>query len=157
MSDLATKLFAAGARRGFLAGATALACLVPLAWTAPAQTNVPQVRLQVVDVESGQPVPGVKVRAWVHAEPTDPSGVRMIPLPKPGSENFSYRITLSKDGTFSYHFVFPDGQFHIPISATSADGVETRSALLSFLRMTELEGDVRKTAQPVLDEPIGRK
>jgi hypothetical protein len=65
-------------------------------------------------------------------------------------------ITLSKDGTFSYHFVFPDGQFHIPIDATSADGVETRSALLSFLRMTELEGDVRKTAQPVIDEPIGR-
>jgi len=66
-------------------------------------------------------------------------------------------ITLSKDGTFSYHFVFPDGQFHIPIDATSADGVETRSALLSFLRMTELEGDVRKTAQPELDEPMGRK
>jgi hypothetical protein len=65
-------------------------------------------------------------------------------------------ITLSKDGTFSYHFVFPDGQFHIPIDATSADGVETRSALLSFLRMTELDGDVRKTAQPVLEEPIGR-
>jgi hypothetical protein len=66
-------------------------------------------------------------------------------------------IVLSKDGTFSYHFVFPDGQFHIPIDATSADGMETRSALLSFLRMTELEGDVRKTGQPVLDEPIGRK
>ncbi len=66
-------------------------------------------------------------------------------------------ISLSKDGTFSYHFVFPDGNFHIPINATSADGVETRSALLSFLRMTELDGDVRKTAQPVLDEPIGRK
>src|SRR5271168_928651 len=66
-------------------------------------------------------------------------------------------ISLSKDGTFSYHFVFPDGQFHIPIDATSADGVEMRSALLSFLRMTEVEGDVRKTGQPVLDEPIGRK
>ncbi|HUB66465.1 MAG TPA: DUF4912 domain-containing protein [Candidatus Methylacidiphilales bacterium] len=66
-------------------------------------------------------------------------------------------ITLSKDGTFSYHFVFPDGQFHIPIAATSADGVETRSALLSFLRMTDLEGDVRKTGQPPLNEPIGRK
>jgi hypothetical protein len=65
-------------------------------------------------------------------------------------------ISLTKDGTFSYHFVFPDGQFHIPIEAASADGVETRSALLSFLRMTELEGDVRKTAQPVLDEPLGR-
>jgi hypothetical protein len=66
-------------------------------------------------------------------------------------------ITLSKDGTFSYHFVLPDGQFHIPIEATSGDSVEMRSALLSFLRMTELEGDVRKTGQPVLDEPIGRK
>lgn len=66
-------------------------------------------------------------------------------------------ITLSKDGTFSYHFVFPDGQFHIPIDATSADGVETRSALLSFLRLTELEGDVRKTGQPPLNEPLGRK
>ncbi len=66
-------------------------------------------------------------------------------------------ITLSKDGTFAYHFVFPDGQFHIPVEATSADGVETRSALLSFARMTEIAGDVRKTGQPVMDEPIGRK
>ena len=66
-------------------------------------------------------------------------------------------ISLSKDGTFHYHFVFPDGNFHIPIDATSADGAETRSALLSFLRMTELEGDVRKTGQPRIDEPIGRK
>jgi len=66
-------------------------------------------------------------------------------------------ISLTKDGTFSYHFVFPDGQFHIPIDATSADGVETRSALLSFLRVTELEGDVRKTGQPTMDEPLGRK
>jgi hypothetical protein len=66
-------------------------------------------------------------------------------------------ISLSKDGTFSYHFVFPDGQFHIPIEATSADSVEKRSALLSFLRMTESEGDVRKTGQPTLDEPLGRK
>jgi hypothetical protein len=35
--------------------------------------------------------------------------------------------------------------------------VETRGALLSFLRMTELDGDVRKTGQPKIDEPIGRK
>jgi hypothetical protein len=65
-------------------------------------------------------------------------------------------ISLSKDGTFHYHFTFPDGNFHIPIDATSADGAEKRSALLSFLRMTELEGDVRKTGQPRVDEPIGR-
>jgi hypothetical protein len=66
-------------------------------------------------------------------------------------------ISLGKDGTFHYHFVFPDGNFHVPIDATSADGAETRSALLSFLRMTELEGDVRQTGQPRIDEPIGRK
>jgi hypothetical protein len=65
-------------------------------------------------------------------------------------------IALGPDGTFHYHFVFPDGQFHIPIDATSADGVERRSALLSFLRLSEQEGDVRKTAQPIMDEPIGR-
>jgi peroxiredoxin len=98
MSDLATNLFAAGARRRSRAGATGLACLLLLAWAAPAQTAAPQMRLQVVDVETGLPVPGVKVRAWVRADPTDPSGVCLIPLPKPGSESFSYRITLSKDG-----------------------------------------------------------
>ena len=65
-------------------------------------------------------------------------------------------ITLSKDGTFSYHFVLPDGQFHIPIEATSADKVERRSAMLSFARITDTEGDVRKTGQPKLDEPLGR-
>jgi hypothetical protein len=66
-------------------------------------------------------------------------------------------ITLSKDGTFSYHFVFPNGQFHIPIEAQSGDGEETRGALLSFLRMTTLEGEVRKTGQARRDEPLGRK
>jgi hypothetical protein len=66
-------------------------------------------------------------------------------------------IVLGPDGTFSYHFVFPDGRFHVPVEAKSADGVETRSALLSFLRLTELEGDVRKTAQPSIDEPLGRQ
>jgi hypothetical protein len=67
------------------------------------------------------------------------------------------KIQLSSDGTFAYHFVFPEGQFHIPVEASSADGVETRSALLSFLRMTDTVGDVRRTGQPVKDEPIGRK
>ena len=67
------------------------------------------------------------------------------------------KVTLTKDGTFAYHFVLPDGQFHIPVEATSADGTETRGALLSFLRMTDTIGDVRKTGQPVKDEPMGRK
>lgn len=65
-------------------------------------------------------------------------------------------IQLRPDGTFSYHWVFPDGKFHIPIEATSPDQVETRSALLSFLRMSEYAGGVEKTGQPPLDEPLGR-
>jgi thiol-disulfide isomerase/thioredoxin/uncharacterized GH25 family protein len=55
-------------------------------------------RLQVVDLETGQPVPEVKVRAWVRTTPTDSSGVCLIPLPKPESTNFAYKIILSKDG-----------------------------------------------------------
>jgi hypothetical protein len=65
-------------------------------------------------------------------------------------------ITLREDGTFSYHFNFPDGKFHIPIEAVSPDGVETRSALLSFLRLSEFAGDVKPTEQIPRPEPIGR-
>ena len=65
-------------------------------------------------------------------------------------------ISLRQDGTFSYHFNFPDGKFHIPVEAVSPDGVEMRSALLSFLRISDYAGDVRKTGQPPLPEPIGR-
>jgi hypothetical protein len=65
-------------------------------------------------------------------------------------------ITLRPDGTFSYHFTLPDGKFHIPIEATAPDGEERRSAMLSFLRMSAYEGDVRKTGQPPLAEPLGR-
>lgn len=65
-------------------------------------------------------------------------------------------ITLRPDGTFSYHFTFPDGKFHIPIEAVAPDGEEKRSAMLSFLRMSAYDGDVRKTGQPPLPEPLGR-
>ncbi|HEY3862505.1 MAG TPA: carboxypeptidase regulatory-like domain-containing protein [Verrucomicrobiae bacterium] len=64
----------------------------------PGQAAERQMRLQVVDVESGLPLPNVKVRAWVRAEPTDSSGVCVLPIPKPASENFSYRVLLTKDG-----------------------------------------------------------
>jgi len=66
-------------------------------------------------------------------------------------------IKLAPDGTFYYHFVFPDGAFHIPISATSPDKKETREALLSFLRITEKTGQVKDTPQPGhLTEPFGK-
>jgi len=65
-------------------------------------------------------------------------------------------ISLRPDGTFSYHFTFPDGRFHIPIHATAPDGEEKRSALLSFLRLTDTTPGVDPTRQPPLPEPFGR-
>jgi hypothetical protein len=66
-------------------------------------------------------------------------------------------IALGPDGSFRYHFVLPDGEFEIPIVATSPDGVETRRAVLRFERATDREGDVGDTAQPPLPEPLGRR
>jgi hypothetical protein len=65
-------------------------------------------------------------------------------------------IQLQPDGTFRYHFVFPDRDFEIPIVAVSPDGKETRSAVLMFRRETTRQGDVGHTAQPpYLAEPMG--
>jgi hypothetical protein len=64
-------------------------------------------------------------------------------------------VALAPDGTFRYHFVFPDGNYEIPIVATSPDGVETRSATLKFERATSRTGDVGHTAQPPLAVPMG--
>jgi hypothetical protein len=65
-------------------------------------------------------------------------------------------IQLQPDGTFSYHFIFPDRDFEIPIVAVSPDGKETRSAVLFFRRETSRQGDVGHTAQPpYLAEPMG--
>jgi hypothetical protein len=64
-------------------------------------------------------------------------------------------ITLNPDGTFRYHFIFPDGTYEIPIVATSPDGVETRSAVLRFERGTQKQGQVDDTAQPPLAAPLG--
>ena len=65
-------------------------------------------------------------------------------------------ITLQPDGTFHYHFNFRDGKFHIPVEATSADGEESRAALLSFMRLSAYTDGVDKTGQVDRPEPIGR-
>jgi hypothetical protein len=65
-------------------------------------------------------------------------------------------IQLQPDGTFHYHFNFKDGKFHIPVEATSADGEESRAALLSFMRLSAYTDGVEKTFQPERDEPLGR-
>lgn len=64
-------------------------------------------------------------------------------------------VELAPDGSFRFHFVFPDGNYEIPIIATSPDGVETRSATLRFGRGTDRTGDVGHTAQPPLAGPMG--
>jgi hypothetical protein len=67
-------------------------------------------------------------------------------------------IQLQPDGTFRYHFIFPDKDFEIPIVALSPDGKETRSAVLLFRRETSRQGDVGHTVQPpYLSEPMGAR
>lgn len=68
-------------------------------------------------------------------------------------------VQLQPDGSFRYHFKFPDGNFEIPIVATSPDGVESRSAVLEFERDTARTGEVGHTAQPaeLPGEPMGRR
>jgi len=56
-------------------------------------------------------------------------------------------IKLRPDGTFSYRFALPDGEYELPIVATSADRTDGRSAALSFKRATEYRGDVGKHPQ----------
>lgn len=64
-------------------------------------------------------------------------------------------VSLAPDGSFRYHFVFPDGNYEIPITATSPDGLETRSATLRFERGTARTGEVGHTEQPPLAAPMG--
>ena len=66
-------------------------------------------------------------------------------------------VRLNPDGTFRHHFIFPDGEYDIPITATSPDGVEIRSATLNFRRSSARTGAVGATAQPTLPAPMGAK
>ncbi|MBX3745700.1 MAG: DUF4912 domain-containing protein [Verrucomicrobiae bacterium] len=56
-------------------------------------------------------------------------------------------IRLRPDGTFSYRFALPDGDYALPIRATSPDEVETRSAALTFRRASEYRGEVGRHPQ----------
>jgi len=64
---------------------------------APAVTN--NMRFRVLDAVTGAPVPGVKIRAWVRGSfLTDATGACSLAVPRPSSEDFSYEITITKDG-----------------------------------------------------------
>ncbi len=51
-------------------------------------------------------------------------------------------IKLRPDGSFSFRFALPDGEYALPAAAHSADGGETRQAHLKFSRGTKYEGEV---------------
>ncbi len=62
-------------------------------------------------------------------------------------------IRLRPDGTFSFRFALPDGEFQLPITAEAADGEETREADLSFRRKTRLRGRVDHHPQDAVLKP----
>lgn len=57
-------------------------------------------------------------------------------------------IQLRPDGTFSFHYTFPDGHYKLPVVAVSRDGDDQRAAVLTFDRRTEEQGAVGKVSQP---------
>ena len=65
------------------------------------------------------------------------------------------KIRLRPDGTFSFRFALPDGDYRLPAAAHSSDGEETRSADLKFHRGTSYKGEVGKHPQdPNLRPPV---
>jgi hypothetical protein len=66
-----------------------------------------------------------------------------------------HEIKLRADGTFSFRFALPDGQYDLPAVAVSASGDDARAADLKFSRATEYLGDVGAHPQdPALKPPL---
>ena len=64
------------------------------------------------------------------------------------------KIKLRPDGSFSYRFSLPDGQYDLPVVAVSADDTDGRAAELKFARTTDFLGDVGAQPQdPELKPP----
>lgn len=57
------------------------------------------------------------------------------------------KIQLRKDGTFSFRFALPDGNYDLPVQATSADASDSRRAELKFSRATQYRGEVGQHPQ----------
>jgi len=56
-------------------------------------------------------------------------------------------IKLRSDGTFSFQYAFPDGEYWLPVVAVSAAGDDERAVDLKFERKTKTKGDVGKVRQ----------
>jgi hypothetical protein len=64
-------------------------------------------------------------------------------------------IKLRSDGSFSYRFALPDGEYELPAVAVSSDKSDARAAELKFGRATEYRGDVGTHPQdPQLKAPL---
>jgi hypothetical protein len=57
------------------------------------------------------------------------------------------QIRLRPDGSFSFRFALPDGEYELPVAAVSADETDGRAAELRFIRETNYRGDVGVHAQ----------
>ncbi len=65
-------------------------------------------------------------------------------------------VVLRPDGSFSFRFAFPDGDFRLPVEAISADGQDGRKASVRFLRSTGFEGEVGEhPVSPAWDADLG--
>jgi uncharacterized protein len=63
-------------------------------------------------------------------------------------------IKLRPDGSFSFRFALPDGNYDLPAVAVSSDGTDARAADLKFTRQTQYMGDVGTHPQdPALKTP----
>jgi hypothetical protein len=56
-------------------------------------------------------------------------------------------VKLRSDGTFSFQYAFPDGEYRLPVVAASAAGDDERAVELKFERKTKTKGDVGKVRQ----------
>lgn len=105
---------------------------------------------------------------WTGLTPEQPElpGVPgSIPTPAPAPSNFWFKVNaeliiygstepdaqvtlggkpvrLREDGSFSFRFSLPDGDYELPAQAVKADGSDQRSARLQFQRKTTRQGDV---------------
>jgi hypothetical protein len=113
----------------------------------------PAVEALGISSPGGEAVPGVPERApnfWfnVNAElviygATEPDAQVSI-----GNRP----VRLREDGSFSYRFALPDGQFSLPIKAVATHG-DTRQTRLSFRRDTEHTGVVGTHPQDAALKP----
>ncbi len=57
-------------------------------------------------------------------------------------------VKLRNDGTFSFHYSFPDGQYKLPVVAVSKVGDDKREVQLTFERQSRAKGEVGSVKQP---------